>query len=194
MCTTQASFSLLPQRQWTPHLAFPNVRATLSCTTDTLHVRFDVLEPVSCYRCTCTQDGQPCWQDSCVELFVASAHGYFNFECNPLGICLAEFGTSRHSRRPFLPHQYAQIPRHVLCRATPNQNPCAWALAIDIPLPRIDAHPGDILMGNLYKCASSANTPHYMAAFPIDTPTPDFHRPEYFAPLIAIPSQDLPTP
>ncbi|MDE6137165.1 MAG: hypothetical protein K2F97_06800, partial [Muribaculaceae bacterium] len=40
------------------------------------------------------------------------------------------------------------------------------------------------MRGNFYKCASATSQPHYLSWNPIDTPEPDFHRPEFFGKLI----------
>jgi len=39
------------------------------------------------------------------------------------------------------------------------------------------------LRGNLQKCADKSASPHWMTAFPVHTPKPDFHRPEFFQSL-----------
>ncbi|MDE6449753.1 MAG: hypothetical protein K2L41_06690, partial [Muribaculaceae bacterium] len=36
----------------------------------------------------------------------------------------------------------------------------------------------------LYSCASAIESPYYLSWSPIDTPRPDFHRPEFFGYLI----------
>ncbi len=41
-----------------------------------------------------------------------------------------------------------------------------------------------VMAGNLNKCASATSAPHYLSWNPIDTPTPDFHRPEFFGKII----------
>ena len=49
---------------------------------------------------------------------------------------------------------------------------------------RMDRHNGTItMMANFYKCADLTSTPHFLSWAPIDTPEPDFHRPEFFAPI-----------
>ena len=55
-----------------------------------------------------------------------------------------------------------------------------WQLDIEIPRAFLGLSPHAPVLGNLYKCASSAPVPHYLCAFPISTPAPDFHRPEFF--------------
>lgn len=178
-------FQLKPNAQWTPGQDLPEVNAQITADHENICVTFEVREKTEYFRCECQKDGDPCWQDSCVEVFLAADSGYYNFECNSAGHCLAEFGLSRAPRQPFQPHEYAQIVRHVLQSPTPmTDGRIYWKLEIQIPRKRLNL-PGDApILGNLYKCASYAQIPNYLSAFPIDTPAPDFHRPEFFKPLL----------
>ncbi len=36
---------------------------------------------------------------------------------------------------------------------------------------------------NVYKCGDALKTPHFVSLYPIETPSPDFHRPEFFREL-----------
>jgi hypothetical protein len=40
--------------------------------------------------------------------------------------------------------------------------------------------------GNIYKCGDALPVPHYVSWRPIDTPDPDFHRPEYFGQIVFV--------
>ena len=172
------TLTLSPQPQWPAAPAIP--RVSVRCTADETALRFafDVSEPPECHRCLCAHDGAPCWQDSCVEVFLRSGDGYYNFECNSDGFCLGEFGASRSPRRALTPHEYAQI--HRTAHKTTHGGIVLWQLDIEIPRAFLGLSPQDPIEGNLYKCASSAPVPHYLCAFPISTPAPDFHRPEFF--------------
>ena len=93
------------------------------------------------------------YQDSCVEFFVAP-HGeapYYNFEFNCIGTIHGNF---------------------------------SWNLLAAIPLSLIGVtyEPGKpvTMRANFYKCADATSEPHYLSWAPIDTPQPDFHRPEFF--------------
>ena len=44
------------------------------------------------------------------------------------------------------------------------------------------------LRGNFYKCGDETSFPHYGMWAKIDIPEPDFHRPDYFCPLL-LPSE-----
>ncbi|MDE6269894.1 MAG: hypothetical protein K2M12_03440, partial [Muribaculaceae bacterium] len=39
---------------------------------------------------------------------------------------------------------------------------------------------GKQLRANFYKCGDLLSTPHFLSWNRVDTPHPDFHRPEYF--------------
>jgi hypothetical protein len=59
----------------------------------------------------------------------------------------------------------------------------SWSLSVEIPfgILGIDAAAlPQALEGNLYKCADATSKPHYVSWNPIETKSPDFHRPEFF--------------
>ena len=62
----------------------------------------------------------------------------------------------------------------------------AWTLRIAIPASALFY--GELktwhcarLKGNFYKCGDALSTPHYITWAPISTPSPDYHRAEFFA-------------
>ena len=62
----------------------------------------------------------------------------------------------------------------------------SWNLLVAIPLDIMGVKfTGEpiTMMANFYKCADLTSTPHFLSWAPIDTPEPDFHRPEFFAPI-----------
>ena len=143
---------------------------------------FDVDESVHCFRLEHDHDGAECWEDSCVEVFLRSGFDptcYFNFECNAGGYLLAEVGSGRVGRRRFDAGGYRQIHRHAEILSQTAER-IHWHVEISIPFDMIGVrHPAD-LYGNLYKCASRADWVHYLSAFEISSPQPDFHRPDAF--------------
>lgn len=176
-------FDLFENPDWHGKIPGLAVSAQVECSASCLDVVFEVTEPKECHRCRCIADGEPCWQDSCVEVFVASpAHGgYYNFELNSAGVCLAEFGQAREGRRPFSSDAYARIGRKV--EVEPHA--CGllqivWRLRVSIPLDLIGLECNHTVAGNLYKCASGAEMPHYLCAYTVHAVRPDFHRPECF--------------
>ncbi len=178
-------FKLFASNTWPKSSSIPTVSVDFTPSDDTLSFLFDVSDPKDCFRCQCTHNGQPCWKDSCVEIFIHSTKlgGYYNFETNANGFCLAEFGKSRTPRRAFSPDEYCLFQRTVILPPTCENDRIHWRILISIPRPILGLNDTDPVIGNLYKCASGAPTPHYLMAFPIDTPEPDFHRPEFFQTL-----------
>jgi hypothetical protein len=176
------NYTLHSNPQWPQADAIPRVTVNCDFRPDCLIFCFEVHEPAECFRCECHQNGQPCWQDSCAEIFLNSPAngGYYNFECNSAGFCLAEFGQSRAPRRQFAREQYDLFRRRVLIPPESGADTLHWMISIEIPRSLIGLGPDDLICGNLYKCASNAQIPHYLSAFPIRTERPDFHRPEFF--------------
>eukprot|EP00041_Stephanoeca_diplocostata_P007261 m.101417 g.101417 ORF g.101417 m.101417 type:complete len:91 (-) comp16806_c0_seq5:2422-2694(-) len=69
-----------------------------------------------------------------------------------------------------------------------SEAPATWTLAVAIPKEAFGLSAGDDMSAcglkfNSYKCGDSLPTPHWVTLFPIDTTTPDFHRPDGFQPM-----------
>ncbi len=173
-----------PNARWNNPKDLPSVTAYCRRNEAYLSVLFDVAEPQNCFRNVCRRDGDPCWQDSCVEVFVACGDGknYINIETNAAGTCLGQIGASRSDRRDFSPAEYARLRRDAAVSPSIDARGFVrWALQIDIPADLLHLSEYGSVVGNLYKCASCAQTPHYLARFPVTTSAaPDFHRPECF--------------
>lgn len=175
------------QTSWKYEEPVPEVTVEINKSLDYLSFCFDVKEHSDCFRQVCVKDGDPCWQDSCVEVFIQSPKlgGYFNFETNSAGVTLAEFGQSRENRHRFEPEEYTILKRHViLAPVKEHDERIHWSVKIEIPLSLLGIEYTDSVFGNLYKCASNAIHPVYLLLFPIDTPKPDYHRPEFFRKII----------
>lgn len=130
----------------------------------------------------------PVSEDSCVEFFVEPKPGgeYWNFEFN----CIGTVNASHRHRRPaptrLTDAEIDRIRRYASCGTRPFrelEGMFTWNLLVVIPLDLIGLeYKGEpiSMRGNFYKCASASSQPHYMSWNPIDTPKPDFHRPEFF--------------
>ncbi len=73
---------------------------------EAIQVRFNVEEPLTCYRAEVQGDGGRCYEDSCVEVFIKALDNpneYFNFEFNSKAFCLAAKGPSRSERVLLIP-------------------------------------------------------------------------------------------
>ena len=149
-----------------------------------------------------TADHSNVWCDSCVEFFcrMPDSDTYINFELNCVGAMTA---ARRRGRNTDVQHltldelgeikRYAPlsmesvIPFHVY-------SDHRWQAGMTIPLHLLyglsldewrskgKPVPQSILC-NFYACADKADEPYFVSWAPIDTPKPDFHRPEFFCEL-----------
>lgn len=134
----------------------------------------------------------PVSEDSCVEFFVKPVAGgeYWNFEFNCIGAVNASHRIERPAPTRLSDEEIAQIQRIASCGTKPFcevEGLFTWNLLVVIPfsLIGVDAvSPGTVMEGNFYKCASAASQPHFLSWNAIDTPKPDFHRPEFFGKLV----------
>lgn len=127
-------------------------------------------------------------KDSCLEFFFSPIEGdtrYFNFEFNPALCMHIGFGSCRQNSARLLPKPSANINPEVI------RTEEGWELTYQITFdfirqffPNFAAEQGKKMRGNFYKCGELTPTEHYFAWNPVDTPTPDFHRPEFFGELV----------
>lgn len=131
----------------------------------------------------------PVCTDSCLEFFFSPREGlphYFNFEFNPLGALCLGYGPGRsHSVRQYIP-KYREIFSVKNFGAGGG-----WGVEYSIPLdfiriyaPEFSLEAGKKIRGNFYKCGDETEIPHYLAWNKVDTPAPDFHRPEFFGEIL----------
>jgi Carbohydrate-binding family 9 len=130
------------------------------------------------------------WEDSCVEFFVAfDDKGYYNLECNIIGTILLCYGAERNNRE-MLP---AEVIEKIQFQSTIQNNlkdkTIDWSMTLAIPLSIFTHHSNLSLKGkeyhaNFYKCGDKLAEPHFVAWSNIETPKPDFHRPDFFGRLV----------
>jgi len=162
-----------------------SVGATVEISANSITVDFGVREPQNCFCQNKEKDGTAVCEDSCVEVFLRmmdNSNEYANFEFNSKGVCYAARGKDRENRRELSAEEYAQIVRKPSGVSVENDF-FRWNLSVEIPLSLLGIKNVKIfqLDGNLYKCADMAAVPHWLSAFPVNTPKPDFHRPEFFS-------------
>ena len=153
-----------------------------------LFLEYQVRE--KCTRALETQNGCDVYKDSCVEFFVMpeGAEQYYNFEWNAIGtLCMSR----RPGRRNATPAPM-EVLNSVLASSTYGCRPfneiCGdnlWSLRVAIPCgalygDALKTWQGARLKGNFYKCGDELSCPHYITMFPVQTPSPDYHRPEFF--------------
>ena len=134
-----------------------------------------------------TEDGGTIWEDSCCEIFLQDpgCDKYYNIEVNAAGVLLVGCGTGRGDRVLLPSQEMARIKRIAQVKAPVDvaDQLCTWSLTVCIPFEVIGLDPGrlpDHLLGNIYKCGDKTAHPHFLSWSAIDTPHPDFHRPEFF--------------
>lgn len=177
---------------WLANGYTPRVEARLCWSARFLYVRFRVGEKKAPVRFTKFQD--PVYKDSCVEFFVdmfpAKHMGYINFEMNSAGTLLAAFGPDRNHRTPLWPEDLAGMSVITAEELWEDGGGPAWSVAYKLPLALFaklygeEIRPGHCAAANFYKCGDDTPIPHYGAWSPVETPSPDFHRPEFFGELV----------
>jgi hypothetical protein len=172
----------------------PPVEVKLCYSRSFLHVRFKVEERRVRVKYLKFQD--PVYKDSCVEFFIdafpESRLGYVNFETNAAGTLLAAFGPDRFNRKPLWPEDLGgfDVSASVAGPLDGEHGGDTWTLEYRVPLALfrkiygLEIHPGHRAAANFYKCGDETEFPHYGAWSRVDTPSPDFHRPDFFGEVI----------
>lgn len=125
--------------------------------------------------------------DSCVEFFAnfkpdIEHSPYINFEANSLGTLCCEFA-EKGGLRPRFEVNNIPLPEVSVVKTETN-----WSVTMFISLDIIKLvygdctfKKGDIIKGNFFKCGDKTKTPHYGSYTKIDTSSPSFHQPQFFA-------------
>lgn len=148
-----------------------------------LYVRMCSDEPLP--KAVYTKRDEPVYNDSCMEIFLQpypDDERYINIEVNPLGAYLSEIGTGRHDRR------FLKEKTDIQCEVVPIEVTEGWGIQLIVPDYLVaECFAEDFTFSslrqmklNVYKCGEKSENPHYASLFKIETPTPDYHRPEFF--------------
>lgn len=143
-------------------------------------------------RAVAAERDAPVYQDSCLECFLnpfpALQNAYLNFEMNPKGVFLAEFGPGREGRVK-LKEKTALSPS-VMPFSLPTPQGDAWGVLLSVPCALIEAVYGRAfplepceMAGNFYKCGDKTARPHFGAYYPVESAALGFHNPQCFGPL-----------
>lgn len=148
-------------------------------------------------RAECLNINDPVCTDSCVEFFFnpdpEHDDRYINFEINPIGAFLLGIGADRYSRVLIndVSPEIFDITTSVTKGSVQSYKGHCGQSNISIPFYFIEKYYGgqDFRCGkrikaNFYKCGDKTKYPHWGCWNRINTPHPDFHRPEFFGDLI----------
>lgn len=158
------------------------------CMTKT-GVRMRIFVKESNPKRVMTEHFQPVHLDSCVEWFVnffpETSSSYFNFEVNANGVMNVAFRKNRQEFRTMTVEDVELLG----IKATIEET--CWCVEYEIPFALIEKYFTGFrrkdkieVLTNFYKCGDETLYPHYGVWKKIDTPEPDFHRPEYFGKLL----------
>ncbi|MBQ9940286.1 MAG: hypothetical protein IJO74_01960 [Clostridia bacterium] len=131
----------------------------------------------------------PVCNDSCVEFFFNFApekqDKYANMEVNALGTIDCSFGSSRHDR-VLVTNLWDNLPE-IKVEKQEDYWQVEYLLTTDMlekMFGTINTQSGAVYKANFFKCGDKTEIPHYALWSPVDTPTPDYHRPEFFGELV----------
>lgn len=167
----------------------PDCNVAVARSDDYLAVRFNVrgLD----LRATALSDNGRSWEDSCCEFFIEDPTDgtYYNFEMTCIGSLLASKRRTRPESHPLSNEELERVLRFSTLphEAIEEDGIHSWTVAMLIPFDLIGVDGNNLpekLRANFYKCGDLTAHPHYVSWSPIDTPKPDFHRPEFFGELI----------
>lgn len=164
----------------------PDVHFVIAYTTTCIHLKYYVSEKA--IRAINTMSNSPVYEDSCVEFFIAfDDRGYYNFEFNCLGTCLAAYGPDRENR-VFIQNKLIENIWFQLSMCKRENKLFQWELLLKLPLSVFEHHKIGSLKGkscraNFYKCGDLLPEPHYVSWTEIKSVSPDFHLPAYFGKL-----------
>ena len=170
----------------------PRVDVRICHNDSHLFLEYSVSE--KCTRALETVNGCDVYKDSCVEFFVMpeGSDQYYNFEWNAIGTLCMSRRPGRQNATPAPDGVLNSVLSSSTCGCKPFSEISGdnhWVLRVAIPCSALfgDAlktWQGASLKGNFYKCGDGLSCPHYITMFPIQTPSPDYHRPEFFRDLL----------
>ncbi|MBO8483070.1 MAG: hypothetical protein IAB75_03000 [Bacteroidetes bacterium] len=143
-------------------------------------------------RAMALEDNGPVWEDSCCEFFASDPHDgtYYNFEMNCIGTLLGAKRRNREDCTHYPPERLADVTRYsTLARKQRDLSGkiFGWSVGMAVPLEMIGIDPSHLpssIRANFYKCADKTAHPHFLAWNRVVSPTPDFHRPDFFGELL----------
>lgn len=164
----------------------PDMKFRIAHCGNSILLNYSVREKA--VRAVAETDNGNVWEDSCCEFFFSPSadNMYYNIECNCAGKILFESGNTRHGRKRYPLDFVARIDRwSSLGNGIFEERSCndEWEMSLVIPVDMFEGVSnlsGMVSSANFYKCGDKLKTPHFLSWNLVETPTPDYHRPEYF--------------
>ena len=137
-----------------------------------------------------TKPFDPVYTDSCMECFLnlcpEKSKDYINLETNLNGAYIFSYGPGRSPLRThFLPEDGISP----IINVTKSED--KWVVDAIIGNDALKKVYGDFelksgykFIANFYKCGQDGDNPHFITWNRVDTPKPDFHRPEFFGSIV----------
>lgn len=135
----------------------------------------------------------PVYLDNCLEFFFTmnapgkDPNGYINIESNSNPTTLIAYGTNRFDRTPIVDMKIK--PFTVRVKKTAER----WDLYEFVPFSALksvfginEVNASTFFAGNFYKCGGYYGPSYYGTWAPINTPKPDYHRPDKFGRFILV--------
>lgn len=177
----KAEIAHINKVNWNNYPYIPNTTAKILHSYYGIHVLMQTDEHPLLARYT--SQNSTVYRDSCMEMFISpnfEDKRYLNFEFNPFGTMYLAIRTSRYNcEYPKKSKEYFEGQSLV--------DEEKWLLQFTIPFKFIDEIFGkhtSYMRANMFKCSEDGAIRHYASLFPINTPEPDFHRPEFFGEFI----------
>lgn len=189
----QACHKAVASHNWATEYPYaPEVSASLWHDGNRLYISYDVKEDD--IAALASKDNNWVHTDSCVEFFVAFDNdGYYNIESNCIGTVLM---SHRKDRKTDVNYASEEVLNSIERKPSLGKETFAtrkadgrWQLTLSIPADAFFKHDISSFNGvrckaNIYKCGDNLPKPHFMSWQPVGTPSPDFHRPEYFGEVL----------
>jgi hypothetical protein len=175
---------------WDEYSYKPAIGLKIAHSSNAVLLKFDVREKY--IRALETQINGKVHKDSTVEFFISlDGENYYNFEFSCIGTIHVGYGPGRKDRERISPEILKKIEIVSSLGNQPFEEKTGdfqWQMVIKIPIEcfvfdNLIAFDGVKATANFYKCGDETSEPHFVTWNPVKTATPDYHRPEFFAPI-----------
>jgi hypothetical protein len=176
---------------WPEYDYVPQARFSIGHGNDCIFLKYYISE--NTVKAEWYKPNDPVFKDSCVEFFISfdDEREYYNCEFNVIGTCKLNYGEEREHRHLVSEDRIALIDYCVAIRkgGPVGTTEVSWELTLMMPIEvfawdSMSSLAGRKCRGNFYKCGDDLPVPHFLVWSDIDTPSPDFHVPEYFGEII----------